>query len=73
MRSLYEEVVAKIIIQEDHKGKDHWFEASCPICQKSEQSTVLGSPEIAKIATRGKVLTHLAMAHGIRNEETQNS
>lgn len=62
MNSLYA-LMAKVEPEKHSNGIDIWYEASCPLCSRTEKATVLASDTIAAGAVRAKIRTHILFTH----------
>jgi hypothetical protein len=56
-------VTQKIEVREIKDKSDRYFSAFCPICGNVEQSSIESSDEIARDATKNKVITHIQKTH----------
>lgn len=57
------ELLTKIPISENSKGKDRWYTAACPFCIHLEDATVYSSDAAARISAKGKILAHIKSQH----------
>lgn len=63
MKKSPKELLEAIEAAERGKGRDRYYEASCPFCPFTETASVLGSDDAAQVAAKGKVLTHVRFVH----------
>lgn len=56
-------LMAKVEPEKNSNGIDIWYEASCPLCSRTEKATLLASDTIASGAVRAKIRTHILFTH----------